>query len=136
MKGKKPIILLVVAVVIIVAVIVGVMVSKNGNNGNSMSGMPGMSMGSNQAQAVATNSVKIHDYAFSPATITVKVGTKVTWTNTDQVDHTVTADSGTGPNSQLFGQGQTYSYTFTKAGTYSYHCMPHPYMNGTVIVTQ
>lgn len=89
-----------------------------------------------QPQAEATSSVTIKDYAFTPATITVKVGTKVTWTNQDAVGHTVTADSGSGPDSELFDQGQSYSYTFNKAGTYTYHCAPHPYMKGTVIVTE
>ena len=89
-----------------------------------------------QQKPAATDSVTIKDYAFSPATITVKVGTKVTWTNQDAVGHTVTADSGTGPDSQLIDQGQSYSYTFDKAGTYTYHCAPHPYMKGTVVVTE
>jgi amicyanin len=89
-----------------------------------------------QPKAEATNSVTISNYTFGPATITVKVGTKVTWTNQDSVGHTVTADSGSGPDSQLIDQGQSYSFTFDKAGTFTYHCTPHPYMKGTVIVTE
>jgi amicyanin len=86
--------------------------------------------------ADAANSVTIENYKFGPATMTVKVGTKVTWTNQDTVKHTVTVDSGDGPKSELFGKGQTFSYTFTKAGSYSYHCEPHPYMKATVTVTE
>lgn len=89
-------------------------------------------------KAVASDTVTIQDFAFSPATIKVKVGTKVTWTNQDSVRHTITADepSGDAPDSQLLAKGETYSFTFTKAGTYGYHCQPHPYMKATVIVTE
>lgn len=82
-------------------------------------------------------SADILNYQYTPKTITVKVGTTVTWTNKDTVAHTVTVTgSGGGPDSTLFGQNQTYSYTFDKAGTYPYYCKPHPYMKGTVVVTE
>ncbi|MRS04355.1 hypothetical protein EG832_14240 [bacterium] len=77
--------------------------------------------------------VEIEDFAYVPATITVKVGTTVTWTNKDTVRHTVTADSGLF-DSGLFGKGESFSYTFTEAGTYSYFCIPHTYMKGVVVV--
>jgi amicyanin len=88
--------------------------------------------------AVATDTVSIKEYAFTPEVIKVKVGTKVTWTNQDSVGHTVTADkaSAAAPDSQNLTKGQSYSFTFTKAGTYHYHCAPHPYMKGTVEVTE
>lgn len=86
--------------------------------------------------AAAANAVTIENYKFAPATMTIKVGTKVTWTNKDTVKHTVTVDSGDGPKSDLFGKGETFSYTFTKAGSYSYHCEPHPYMKATITVTE
>ncbi len=89
------------------------------------------------AAAVATSNIAIHDFMFSPMAIKVRVGTTVTWTNQDSVHHTITMDnrSAGGPASGEVGQGQTYSYTFSKAGAYTYHCMPHPYMHGTVLVT-
>lgn len=77
--------------------------------------------------------VEIEDFAYAPATITVKVGTTVTWTNKDTVRHTVTADNGLF-DSGLFGKGESFSYTFTEAGTYSYFCIPHTYMKGVVVV--
>ncbi len=81
-------------------------------------------------------SVEILNYQYSPKTISVKVGTTVTWTNKDTIPHTVTASgSNGGPDSTLFGLNGTYSYTFDKAGTYDYYCKPHPYMKGTVVVT-
>jgi plastocyanin len=75
--------------------------------------------------------------AFSPANITVKTGAKVTWTNDDSVAHTVVEnDSQTGPKSGDIMPGKSYSFTFTKAGTYHYHCTIHPNMIGTVTVTK
>ena len=86
-----------------------------------------------EARAVA---ITIKNYMFSPQTITVKKGTTVTWTNKDIAKHTITSDDGSWPASQFFGQGESYSYTFTSAGTYAYHCEPHPYMTATVVVTE
>ncbi len=86
------------------------------------------------AQTEMTESVLIKGYSFSPSTITVKAGTKVTWTNEDSVGHTVTSDSGSELDSSLLSKGQTYSHVFEKAGTYSYHCKPHPGMKGKIIV--
>ncbi len=70
--------------------------------------------------------------AFSPATVTVKVGQKVTWTNLDDAPHNVTG----GPlHSPTFSKGGSFSYTPTKAGTIKYVCTIHPGMNGTLTVT-
>lgn len=88
-------------------------------------------------QSVSTNSVQIQNYMFTPNAIKVKIGDTVTWTNKDSVRHNVTADtiSSNAPNGPLIGQDEKYSFQFTKAGTYTFHCTPHPYMHGTVIVT-
>ncbi|HEY5630361.1 MAG TPA: plastocyanin/azurin family copper-binding protein [Candidatus Limnocylindrales bacterium] len=79
------------------------------------------------------SSVQIANFAFAPADLKVKVGTTVIWTNTDGATHTVTADNGS------FGgklaSGDTFKETFTKAGTYAYHCAIHSSMTGTVTVT-
>jgi len=77
--------------------------------------------------------VEIEDFAYLSAAITIKVGTTVTWTNKDSVRHTVSSDTGLF-ESGLFGKGESFSHTFTEAGTFTYHCAPHPYMKGTVIV--
>jgi plastocyanin len=91
---------------------------------------------SSSAAATATDTVKIQNYAFSPANITVKKGTTVTWTNEDSVGHTVTESDGqTGPASPTIQQGKTYSFTFNTVGTFHYKCTIHPYMTGTVAVT-
>ncbi|HJQ07004.1 MAG TPA: cupredoxin family copper-binding protein [Nocardioides sp.] len=80
--------------------------------------------------------IKIQSYAFSVPAAKVKVGQTVTWINMDTAPHTVTVSSGpvkfTSPNLQ---KGDTFSYTFTKAGTYSYYCAVHPDMKATVTVT-
>jgi plastocyanin len=79
------------------------------------------------------NSVTVMNFAFSPATLTVMTGTKVTWTNHDTVTHTVTADQGAF-NSGPLSPGNSFSFTFNKAGTYSYHYNIHHSMMATVIV--
>lgn len=77
-------------------------------------------------------------FAFSPATLTVSVGTTVTWTNMTGAPHTVTSNDGksfdSGINTPIGAQGGTFSFTFTKAGTFAYHCQFHTFMMGTIIV--
>ena len=70
---------------------------------------------------------------YVPASITIKVGDTVTWTNQDPIQHDVVANGGQF-KSQLLNKGQTFSFTFTKAGTYPYYCAIHPGMTGTVVV--
>ena len=77
--------------------------------------------------------VTMKQFAFNPATVTIKVGETVTWENQDGADHNVIADDGSFKSAD-FGQGKTFSFTFTKAGTYTYSCHIHPDMKGTVIV--
>ena len=79
------------------------------------------------------NSISIMNFAFSPLTLTVKTGTKVTWTNKDTVTHTVTDDKSAF-NSGLLTPGNSFSFTFTQAGTYSYHCNIHHSMMATIVV--
>jgi plastocyanin len=98
--------------------------------------MAGMNMSSPPSVASAApvggNSVAIKGFAFAPAALTVKAGTRVTWTNQDSDAHTVTG----GPlNSPAMNTGATFSFTFTKAGTYKYLCTIHPFMTATVTVT-
>ncbi len=82
------------------------------------------------------NEIDISDMAFSPASTTVTRGTTVTWMNNDSVAHTVTADNGTGGlNSGTVKPGETYTFTFNEAGTFTYHCEFHSDMKGTVTVT-
>ncbi len=85
------------------------------------------------------SAVTISDMAFSPSTVTVKKGTTVTWTNQDSVAHSVVSDTDSpngGLNSSTFAKGAQFSFNFTGAGTYKYHCGVHPSMTGTVVVTE
>jgi plastocyanin len=77
--------------------------------------------------------VAIDSFAFSPATLKAKVGQQVTWTNKQGVAHTVTANGGA--FNHPMPSGATFSFTFTKAGTFAYHCTIHPSMHGTVVVS-
>lgn len=105
-----------------------------------MSGMPMTSPaqgGGESAHApapVGDDAVDIDGFAFIPATLTVKAGTTVTWTNKDEDPHTVVSDGGAF-RSQALGSGGTYSFAFPAAGTFDYVCSIHPFMHGSVVVT-
>ena len=77
--------------------------------------------------------INITGMAFSESTITISVGDTVTWTNLDSAPHTATEDNGVF-NSGTLNNGDTFSFTFTAAGTYTYHCAIHPSMTATIIV--
>ena len=83
--------------------------------------------------AVEGPQVTIDNFTFSPATVTVPSGTTVTWTNQDDMVHTVT-EANRLFSSKGLETGGTYSHTFTAPGTYTYFCALHPRMTGTVIV--
>lgn len=84
----------------------------------------------------ASNVVTIANMAFSPSTITVKLGTTVSWKNTDGFAHTVTSNDGTNFNSGNLVAGANFSYTTKAVGTFDYHCNIHSGMTGTLVVTQ
>lgn len=75
--------------------------------------------------------VTIKNFAFSPATLTVKAGSTVTWTNQDTIAHDVKGDTF---QSATLNTGDAFQFTFDKAGTYEYICGLHPTMKGTIIV--
>ncbi len=103
-----------------------------GGMGPGMGGRPG---------GFGTNNVAIVGYAYSLSEVTVSVGTTITWVNMDGVMHTVSFgghgddhQAGPGVDSGPLYHMDVWSYTFVEPGTYEYHCDPHPYMTGTVIV--
>jgi plastocyanin len=114
--------------------------------GGMMGGSGGMTgcaamMGGSQAGATPSGTpvtgvtqVAMANFAFAPANIQVRTGTTVTWTNDDQVSHTVTFRNG-GVDSSILRTGQSFRYTFTTPGSYDYYCSIHPYMVGRVTVT-
>lgn len=86
-------------------------------------------------QATQSTEVKIDNFSFGPASLTVSVGSTVTWTNRDDIPHTVvSADDPKVFKSKVLDTDEKFSFTFTKAGTYAYFCSIHPKMTGKVIV--
>jgi plastocyanin len=83
--------------------------------------------------SAANVAVKIDNFVFSPQSITVPVGATVTWTNVDDIPHTAVSTDGVF-KSKVMDTDEKFSYTFTKAGTYSYYCSVHPKMTGQVEV--
>jgi plastocyanin len=75
-------------------------------------------------------------YAFAPKKLTIKVGTKVTWTNPSDTGHNVTSATSSWTFAKNLDQGATVSYTFKKAGTYKYTCTIHAGMTGRIAVTK
>lgn len=120
--------------------------TNTGDNTSQTQGTSGDSTSNNGASTDAASeglsqAVAIQNSAFSPATITVKKGTTVTWTNQDSMGHNVVADdasnSGGLPTAaDLLSKGESFSHTFDTAGTFDYHCTPHPFMKGTVEVVE
>jgi plastocyanin len=91
------------------------------------------SVTANDQPAAANAAVKIDNFVFGPQTIAVPVGTTVTWTNSDDIPHTAVSTDGVF-KSKVMDTDEKFSYTFTKAGTYSYYCSIHPKMTGQVVV--
>jgi plastocyanin len=85
------------------------------------------------AQQGTAPEIKIDNFSFTPPTITVTAGTTVTWINRDDIPHTVASDSNEF-KSKALDTDEKFSYTFSKAGTYSYFCSLHPKMTGKIIV--
>jgi plastocyanin len=118
-----------------------------GSNASGTPGMPGMSgmpatsgapagtaSATGSPAAVAGDQVTIDNFAFAPATLTVKAGSTVTWTNRDEEPHTVAASDGSF-HSPGMGTGATFAHTFSTPGKFDYVCSIHPMMHGTVVVT-
>lgn len=109
---------------------------SEGRNNNT-----GVDSGSQNSDGSGTGEVKtaeieIDDMAFKTASLTIKRGTTVKWTNKDSMQHTVSSAAGVenGPQSELLARGESYSFTFTKAGSFSYFCELHPQMKGSIKV--
>jgi plastocyanin len=84
-------------------------------------------------QKPETTEVKIDNFSFGPATLTVAVGTTVTWTNHDDIPHTVVSNDGAF-KSKVLDTDEKFSFTFSKVGSFPYFCSIHPKMTGKVVV--
>ena len=128
----------IVALILIGAAVYGI--QKGNNDTSSAPNVTSSQTNTTPApkeQPVAADKVSIQNYSFTPAAITIKMGTHVTWTNDDTVPHTVTESDGqNGPNSSDLAPGKSYSFTFNQTGTFKYRCNLHTDMTGTVTVTE
>ncbi len=88
-------------------------------------------LGSTRARAEDTK-ITIDNFTFAPAQLTVKVGTTVTWTNHDDIPHTVVSAGKF--RSKTLDTDDSFSFTFTAAGDYKYFCSLHPHMTGMIKV--
>jgi plastocyanin len=79
--------------------------------------------------------VSISNFAYVPPSLSVRTGTVVTWTNADDVGHTVSSDDGTAFESGVIGSNATFQFTAGAPGTYGYFCRIHPFMKATLTVT-
>lgn len=130
-----------VSIAIAGAIVATLILSGNANIGNL-----GVEGSTNSGQAptntpIPGNSTVVRivtnagSNSFSPNPVEVKVGETVTWVNDDSARHTVTSKDGIF-DSRMMGKGQSFSFTFDKAGEYPYFCEPHPNMVGTVVVIE
>ena len=88
---------------------------------------------STAAAGPSTAEVKIDNFSFAPATLTVKAGTQITWTNGDDIPHTVVSEDHTF-KSKVLDTDEKFTFTASKPGTYSYFCSIHPKMTARVVV--
>ncbi len=118
----------------------GMMGNQQGYQGMMGGQYHGYMMGGNQqgstqqgTPVTGVTHMNIQNFAYQYANMQVRAGTTVTWTNQDNVPHSITFKNGM-KDSGLLSAGQSFSYTFNTPGTYQYYCTVHPYMVATVTV--
>ena len=84
-------------------------------------------------QKPESKEIKIDNFSFGPATLTVTVGSTVTWTNRDDIPHTAVSTDGIF-KSKVMDTDEKFTYAFDKSGTFTYSCSIHPKMTGKVVV--
>jgi plastocyanin len=95
--------------------------------------LPGWAQNADPASGTA-DAVSIDNFTFGPQNLTVKAGTKVTWTNKDDIPHGIASANNAFTKSRALDTDDSYSFTFTAPGTYQYFCYLHPHMTGTIVV--
>ncbi len=106
---------------------VAILVSADGHASNSHQVV------SNQTATSQASTITIDNFSFVPTTVTVAAGTTVTWTNSDDVPHTIVSDNKIF-KSKVLDTDEKFSYMFTKPGTYPYFCSVHPKMTANIVV--
>jgi plastocyanin len=85
-------------------------------------------------EPAAPGTVSIDNFTFNPQKVTVKAGTKVTWTNRDDIPHGIASASNIFKKSGALDTDDSFSFTFATPGSYEYFCYIHPHMTGTIVV--
>ena len=123
-----------IAIIVLAVLVIGSLGYYYGGQSPTPSAPPS---GNEQQQAKAptgeTKSVDIQGFAFFPSELTINVGDSVVWNNKDSISHTVVSNNAVFTSRPL-KPGETFTFTFDKAGTYQYHCGIHPSMEGTITV--
>jgi plastocyanin len=104
------------------------------SNGNATASPSSTGSSSQPSAPSSSHAVTISNFKFSPGTITVKSGTRVTVTNNDSTAHTATADNGNSFDTGDVDPGSSKTIDVSKPGTYAYHCTIHSFMHGTLVV--
>jgi plastocyanin len=117
-------------------VIVGAALLFAGCGGGGSPSASANSSGSSSpaASGGSASAVKISNFKFAPASVTVKPGARVAVTNEDSTAHTATADDGHSFDTGTLAQGASQTISVSKPGSYAYHCSIHPFMHGTLVV--
>ena len=129
---KKGIIIGVAGILLLIGTVLGL------RSGSSNQSEQKVTTSTSESIPTDPNSISINDFSFNPEKLTIKKGTKVTWTNNDDARHDIAPTSGASDfvASKLLAKGESYEFTFNTVGTYTYKCSPHPYMKGTIVVTE
>jgi plastocyanin len=134
--ARRPRILLAASAVLLILACIFAGCSSSSGPAPSAAATPVPAASVPQAPVDPVPAVSIKNMAFSPATLTVKAGTTVTWTNDDTASHTIVSNDGSAVvyKSSVLATGASFPFTFKDAGTYSYHCGIHPSMKGIIVV--
>jgi plastocyanin len=114
-------------------VLIGMLLLFAGSSSVTANDQPASDQPASDQPSAASAAVKIDNFVFGPQTVTIPVGTTVTWTNSDDIPHTAVSTDGVF-KSKVMDTDEKFSYTFTKPGTYPYYCTIHPKMTGKVVV--
>ncbi|MDD5415411.1 MAG: cupredoxin family copper-binding protein [Candidatus Daviesbacteria bacterium] len=138
MTKKK---ILIAFIVIIILVFLVILFIKNSSyTSTPSSSLPQQTItpqptASSGQETATKNQVIIEKNSFNPQEISIKAGDTVTWVNNDSYNHTVTGSNGAFDSGNM-ASGTKFSFTFPKAGTFSYACSIHPFMQGSVVVSE
>lgn len=118
-----------------VAVLIGGGLLIKSSGKDNMANMPASQSAATQAEP---NTINIQNFSFKSDKLVIKKGTTITWVNQDDAHHDITPTSGASDfvASKLLAKDESYKFTFNTVGTYTYKCSPHPYMKGTIEVTE